>query len=345
MIDERILDLIMGVEIGILIFAVVLFFSHGLWLLLSSTRTNRLTATGRSSLIRIVAGDGNSSDFENLRTLPREIKASVFLEISKNLAGSGKIELQKVAHSSSLIAGARKWCTSRAWTRRLRGARILALMEESDPIVRKLLHDPNPAVRAQAAEWAASHPVPGVIDDMLELLADPETISRFSVQDSLLRMGREIVEPLAEYLENRTGAAAVAGLTLAESMPESRFLKAALNAAETGGPGEREIAARLLGAIGGVEAAGQLTAMLTDPDADVRASAASGIGRMRHWPAASSLARMLDDEEWVARRAAAFALRAIGGPGTLLLRRAAKGGQREADIAQMVLDIPLPPVS
>lgn len=342
MIDERVLDFIMQIELGILVLAVLVFFTHGVFLFFSSTRVERLVSQGRTSLIRIVSGDGTSRDFENLRSLPRGIKATVFLEMSKNLTGAGKVELQRVAHSSSLVNGARRWCTSRRWSRRLRGARVLAHLEEADPIVRKLLHDRNAAVRAQAAEWAASHPVPGVIDDMLALLADPETISRFSVQDSLFRMGRDIVEPLAKYLETHSGRAAEAGLTLAESMAEPRFLGAALQAAGTGGTGEREIAARLLGSIGGVEAASQLTEMLADPESEVRASAATGLGKMRHWPASSALAGMLADDEWVARRAAAFALRAIGGPGTLLLRRAAKGEKREADIAQMALDIPLP---
>ncbi|MEP6551019.1 MAG: HEAT repeat domain-containing protein, partial [Gemmatimonadales bacterium] len=73
----------------------------------------------------------------------------------------------------------------------------------------------------------------------------------------------------------------------------------------------------------------------------VRGAAAHGLGRMQHWQAASSLAECLRDSAWRVRREAGLALRAIGAPGTLFLRRALKGNDGFAsDMAQQVLDLP-----
>lgn len=81
--------------------------------------------------------------------------------------------------------------------------------------------------------------------------------------------------------------------------------------------------------------------MLSDPVPEVRAAAARGLGRMRHWQAASSLATGLRDPAWRVRRESGLALRAVGAPGVLLLRRAVKGTDAfAADMAQLVLDLP-----
>jgi HEAT repeat protein len=103
----------------------------------------------------------------------------------------------------------------------------------------------------------------------------------------------------------------------------------------------RTAAANLLGAIGGPESAARLIELLKDPESLVRAAAAHGLGRMQHWPAAAQLADGLQDSTWRVRRDAGLALRAIGAPGALFLRRALKGSDLfAADMAQQVLDLP-----
>jgi hypothetical protein len=62
---------------------------------------------------------------------------------------------------------------------------------------------------------------------------------------------------------------------------------------------------------------------------------------MQHWQAASQLAEGLRDRAWHVRRDAGLALRSIGAPGALFLRRALKGDDAfAADMAQLVLDLP-----
>jgi HEAT repeat protein len=105
--------------------------------------------------------------------------------------------------------------------------------------------------------------------------------------------------------------------------------------------GIRVAAARLLGAIADAPAAARLIEMLRDSESRVRAAAAQSLGRMQHWQAASLLAERLRDKTWRVRREAGLALRAIGAPGALFLRKAIKGDDRfAADMAQQVLDLP-----
>ena len=342
MVNENLLNIVMLVEIGLLILAVGVFFTHGLWLFLTKKRTDRQMKAARDSLAQLLTrGTINVEEIEALRLIPRDVQVMAFLEISRNLTGTGKERLRFVAREVALLDRARKLCESKRWTRRLHGARLLARMDVADPIVEKLLADPNPAVRAQAAEWAAAQPSTSVISAMLQMLADPATQARFAVQDALLRMGGVVAEPLAAFLETHSGLPVESGLRVAESLAETRFLPAGMRHSASEDVGVRIAATSLLGAIGGAEPAERLTELLKDPDSRVRAMAAHGLGRMQHWQAGSQLAEALRDRAWRVRRDAALALRALGAPGALFLRRALKGDDAfAADMAQQILDLP-----
>jgi HEAT repeat protein len=342
MVNQRLLDWVMLVEIALLVLAVAVFFSHGLWLYLNHRRVMRVTESARESLARLVTrGTINVEDIKLLRQLRHDVQVMVFLETSRNLTGSGKERLRFVAREIALLERGRKLCESRLWTRRLRGARLLSRMDVADPIVVNLLTDSNAAVRAQAAEWAATQPSESLIATMLTLLADPETQARFAVQDALLRMGTVVTQPLAAFLETHTGEPAESGLRVAAAIGSSEFLPAADRHSASDDVAVRVEATNLLGAIGDVASAERLTALLKDGDPRVRAAAAHGLGRMQHWQSGSHLAECLRDPNWQVRREAGLALRALGAPGSLFLRRALKGEDRFAsDMAQQVLDLP-----
>ena len=342
MVNRDLLDTVMIVEIALLVLAVGVFFAHGVWLFVTQKQFLRDMTVARDSLTHLLTrGTINIDEINALRRVPRDAQVAAFLEASRNVTGAGKERLRFVAGEVALLDRARKLCESRLWTRRLRGARVLARMDVADPVIEKLLTDPNPAVRAQAAEWAAAHPTPSIISITLTMLADPATQARFAVQDALLRMGATVADPLASFLETHSGLPAESGLRVAESLAEPRFLPAALRHSASEEVGVRTAAANLLGAIGGAAAAERLTELLKDADSLVRAAAAHGLGRMQHWPAASQLAECLRDSTWRVRRDAGLALRALGAPGALFLRRALKGNDPfAADMSQQVLDLP-----
>ena len=342
MIDDNVIQIIMLVEIGLLIFAVSFFFLNGIWLHFTERRLRRLSGAARDSVaVLISSGMVNVEELQALSAQPNDVQVMAFLEISRNVSGTGKERLRFIAEKVGVVDRARKLCEHKRWTRRLRGARILSRLDVPDPLVQNLLADPHPAVRAQAAEWAAAQPSPEVISAMLVLLADPATQARFAVQNALLRMGGVIAGPLAEFLETHSGRAAEAGLRVAESVAEPSFAPAAQRLSGADDIGIRVAAAKLLGAIGDAAAGERLTALLHDTESQVRAAAAQALGRMQHWQAGSLLSECLRDSSWRVRKESALALRAIGAPGALFLRRALKGGDRfAADMAQQVLDLP-----
>jgi hypothetical protein len=341
-ISQSLLDIVMLSEIALIAFAVGLYFLHGVWLLLNQRRLLRMTDDARDALVRLVtSGVVEVEQVQSLKKLPHRVQVTAFLEVSRNLSGASKERLRFVAQQVGLLDRARKLCENWLWTRRLRGTRILSSMDVPDPLVLKLLVDPHPAIRAQAAEWAAAQPSVPVITAMLRLLADPATQARFAVQDALLRMGSIAAGPLATFLERNSGRAAEAGLRVAESLAEARFEHAALRLSRTDDVGIRVASAKLLGAVGGAPAAERLTELLRDDASEVRAAAAQSLGRMQHWQAGSLLAEGLRDSTWRVRRQSALALRALGAPGALFLRRATKAEDRfAADMAQQILDLP-----
>ena len=345
MIDASLLNWVLVGEGGIVVAAIVFYLLHGVWLRRRSLDDQAMRTAGRASLARLLAPTGAVSehDVASLQRLPIRIQIPMFNELSKNVAGAQKSTLRELARSLGLVARAKRECTSRRWPRRLRGARFLAQLGEPDPLVLSLLRDRHPAVRAQAAEWAGSDPTPEVVTAMLELLADPATLSRFAVQDALLRMAEPMMVPLAEYLVVREGPAALAGLRVAAATGDGRFHEIALHFSHDEAPdGEAAAAsAELLAAIGGAEAASRLVAMTSFQAERAQVAAIRGLGRMRHWPAATRLAAMLEHPRWKVRHASALALRTIGAPGVLLLRRARTGESvAAAEIARLVLDLP-----
>ena len=342
MISNHLLDIVMLTEIGLIGLALSLYLLHGVWLLFNQRRRLVQTGSARETMARLVNSTVvDLEQIESLRRLPHSVQTTAFLEVARNVSGSGMERLRFVAQQVGVLDHARNLCASRRWTRRLRGTRILSQMDVPDPLVLKLLIDRHPALRAQAAEWAAAQPSVPVIAAMLRLLADPATQARFAVQTALLRMGTVAAGPLATFLERNSGAAAEAGLRVAEALAEPRFEQAALRLSRPADVAIRTAAARLLGAVGGAAAAERLLELLGDEAFQVRAAAAQSLGRMRHWQAGSGLSERLRDPTWPVRRQAALALRAIGAPGVLFLRRAIKGNDRfAADMAQQILDLP-----
>ena len=285
--------------------------------------------------------DGRSPDPEGmaaLTKLPISAQVNVFGDLSASLGGSGRRRLARLAADLGILERAERWCSSRRWGTRLRGARVLTLLRSGETVVPLLFDDPRPEVRAQAAQWAGDHPDSGAIDHLLSMLSDSATLCRFTVKDSLLRVDHAAAEPLLRHLVR---APTPDALEVAAGIADARFLGIALEQSHSADGRSRALAAALASSIGGSQATDNLVQLLRDPDSNVRAAAASGLGKLGHWPAAGALAEGLRDPSWDVRKAAALALRALGAPGILLLRRALSDRDRSAsDMAKHVLELP-----
>lgn len=336
--------LVFGLAIAealVAVLVVVVLVGRGGWL--SARRRIQGPRLARAART-IAAAEGRAPDgaaVADLARLPRTAQIFAFGQLGDNLVGAHKQGLCRIADQIGLIVKAEEWCTARRWGQRLRGARLLTLLEGGDDVVPLLLDDPRPEVRAQAAQWAGAHPEAGSIDRLLTMLGDPETLCRFTVKDALLRVGRPAIEPLLRHLTEVDGDPAAEALELAAGIADSRFLRPALTHCRASHVQTRSRAATLAGAIGGAQATAALTELLSDAAPEVRASSAKALGKLRHWPAAGALAECLRDRDWNVRLAAAVGLRGLGAAGVLVLRRAMTDSDPFArDMARRVLELP-----
>lgn len=312
--------------------------------LLSARRRAQGPRLARATQTITAAVEGRAPDHAAVRELagmPRGAQIFAFGQLGDNLVGAQKQELSRIAGQAGLIDKAESWCGARRWGQRLRGARLLTLLEGGHDVVPRLLDDPRPEVRAQAAQWAGAHPDAASIERLLTMLGDSETLCRFTVKDALLRVGRPAIEPLLHHLTGADGDPAAEVLELAAGIADTRFLRPALTHCRSQHVATRSRAAALTGAIGGAQATAILTELLADDAPEVRASAAKALGGLRHWPAAGALAECLRDPDWNVRKAAALALRSLGAAGVLVLRRAMTDSDPFArDMACQVLELP-----
>jgi hypothetical protein len=327
---------------ALLVGSLVLLVVHGTWRAAADAYWRAPTAAARTALAE--AADRlelTPAGAKALQKLTARRRIDLFAELAPSVAGAPRSALADAARDLGVITRAERWCASRRWRRRLRGARLLTTLGGGATAVPPLLSDPRPEVRAQAAEWAGGHPDRAVVEALTAMLDDPRGLARFTVMDSLIRLGASAVEPLADAVGRSTGVAAVAALRVGTAIGDPRLAPAARVRLEDDDPAVRAWAVRLLGAVGGDENATAVEGRLTDPAEEVRAAAAVALGRLGHWPAAPQLGDRLGDPSWVVRRNAALALRNFGPAGELLLNRALRAEDVFVrDIARQTLDLP-----
>jgi HEAT repeats/HEAT repeat len=340
-------DLLLSVALALaalLLATLVLLVAHGTWRALSDARWRRPLAEARAALahtadrLELTPGDAKA-----LERLPDERRIDIFAELAQSVAGAPRSALAEAARELRVIDRAERLCGSRAWRRRLRGVRLLTTLGGGEDAVPPLLSDPRPEVRAQAAEWAAGHGSEDNVRRLTAMLGDPLGLARFTVMDSLIRLGASAVEPLRDAIAATRSEQAVAALRVGAAIGDPRLAPAARERLEDENPAVRAWAVRLVGAVGGDENAAAVVGRLEDHAEEVRAAAAVALGRLGHWPAAPALAARLSDASWLVRRNAALALRSLGPAGELLLGRALREDDRFArDIARQTLDLPEP---
>ena len=326
----------------VVVFAVVIVLSaaYSRW---QSSRWDAFLSRGRATLIRALASDTAGDEVGALVRLPHAVRVELTLEFGPSLAGRDLARLAALCEMIGVVALAERLCRSTFWWRRLRGARLLTALDHESVAMRALLRDGSPTVRAQALVWAAGRVDPVVIDELVRHLADPERLCRFTVQDSLLRLGRPAAAALARFLEAGRDAGLEDGLTVARGLAQPELLPPAMALASHDSSDVRARAVAVLGVLGGDASIRVLTERLADSSAVVRAAAAKATGHLGYWQASSDLARLLGDTSWPVRREAALALRRMGGAGLLTLRRALRAENPfAADMARQVLDLPDP---
>lgn len=311
-------------------------------------RHQRQLAEARDVLTRCLLHDahGAPADLARLAALPWRVREALALEFGRTLRGVSVRRLSAIGARLGLVARAAAQCGSRWWWRRLQGARVLGALDHDCPPLRTLLDDPHPTVRAEVLHWAAGRADGNVIAALVERLVDPARLCRFTVRDSLLRLGPPAADALAALLARDDLVTAhdpllADALLVARGLAQPVLLDPVLVLCEHPTALVRARATSVLGAIGGDRAATMLLQRVRDEDASVREAAARAIGEIGHWDGAATLAERLADPAFPVRRESALALRRLGSVGVLVLRRA-RGDANPfvADMATQVLDLP-----
>lgn len=295
----------------------------------------RILATALSSNTALSAEERQS-----LGGLPRDRVIGLVRDVVQSFRGDDSDTIRSLARDLDIVDLAAGLVKSRLWWRRLEGTRLLALFDEGRHLRPRLLDDRHPLVRSRAAEWTARDATEAEIQTLVRLLSDRDGLTRHSAKDALIRLGTDATPVVALGLASANGDDAVPLLEVAAAINDPRLLAGALRLVADDDPRARSLATRLLGTLGGADALDRLGVLLDDPDPQVRAAAAEGLGRLGYWPLGSQLAARLEDSSWDVRFAAGIALRAIGGPGLLLLRRATGSADDfAADMARQILDL------
>lgn len=316
-------------------------FGNGLWLRHSAgPRKDRLINAHMT--LRSYFDTGELS--EEADRAVRRLSLGERLDLFSALAGTFQGRERQLAHDLAVNLGvldfAARKCKSRIWSRRLKGVRIFTLAGGGQASVLSLFGDSRTEVRAAAAEWASEHPTPEVIDHLIAMLDDTSTLCRFTVKDSLLRLGPAATPALTRYLM-ATDSPPEEALEVATWISDPAFLKAARRFQMHPDVTTRVRVIELIASIGGTEATSLLEVSVSDPDSEVRAAGLRALGKLERWQSAQLLMIGLADEEWQVRKQAGLALSALGAPGALLLKQSLSSKDANAaDMARHILDTP-----
>lgn len=303
-------------------------------------RQRKRIADVRSYLARFAAEDGEIPLPQWMRRL-RPIRLGRLLAgLASQLTGRDRARLIDLGNEAGINAAVRSWCDSRRWWRRLQAAQLRTTFARTDVLTLRLLRDPHPLVRAEAARSLGVNPGPWSCRELIRVLDDDSLACRNAARDALSRAGATAGEPVLEAISNPyTPPRALAILLdIAAHQSDPRIVPAVAAWLHSKDPDIRAAAAIALGSLGGATAREALLAVRNDPAVRARVAALQAIGRIGVAEDAHVLLRGLEAEEWQLREACGASLLGLGAVGRMHLRRAARSGTgTAAETARWVL--------
>ncbi len=187
-----------------------------------------------------------------------------------------------------------------------------------DTIANALTNDPNPTVRAKAAESLGKLGDQAVTPLLLTALADSHLVVQCSAIQALGHLGNEAAIPqLLQVLENGATTTRQAAAAALGHIGSEAAIPGLLNALNDQAPAVRGTAASVLGAMGVEVAIPALLNLLTDSDPTVEAHAVEAIGAIGSQLAIDTLVELVADPNPYLRQNAAIALSKLGRKDTI----------------------------
>jgi HEAT repeat protein len=334
--------IVLGVEGLILAGCLGLLLGRTVWLRWDALRWDPNVRQVRTALIQALETDATTGrNLPAVHLLPRRIQMGLFIDVAERLSGSHLKELAYIARQLSIVQHGEHLCRSRRWSRRIQGIRLLTALGEGERLIPSLFRDPSPIVRSEVTHWAADHPSPAVIDEVLLALTDADGFCRFAAHNALHRMGVAAVRPLERYIAFQTGTALERAMAVAASSGHEQFSELAGTLVGHSSPVVRKLALDTLARSGDLQSVPLVLDRLNDAEPPVRRAAVRTLGQLYYWQAAPAIGRLLADPVWMVRLEAGAILRSLGAPGNLVLRRALANPDRfVADMARHVLGFP-----
>jgi len=334
--------IVLAVEGTALAGCLSLLLGRTVWLRWEAFRWEHKIHEARVALIRALeTGAVSGGEPTVVHVLRRRIRMTLLVDLAEHFSGTQLNALTNIARRFHIVRHGEKLCRSGRWSQRILGIRLLTALGEGDDIIPSLFHDPSPIVRSEVVHWAADRPCAAIIEHVLRTLTDADGFCRFAAHNALHRMGAAAVEPLARYLASQTGTALERALVVAASLGHETFADLAEKLVVHNSPSIRKLALDTLASSEGLQSAPLVIDRLNDPASPVRQAALRTLGHLRCWQAAPAMGRLLGDPVWTVRQEAGTALRSLGAPGILVLRRELSHSDRfVADMARHMLGLP-----
>lgn len=259
-------------------------------------------------------------------------RAAVLERYVATLSGQSEVELSRYFARSGMLRSATRMCRSIFWWNRLEGARILAAggYHAGADVLLDLLDDRNLAVRLAAARGLGHSQNPEYIGPLLRALRRGR-LSKAQIAEVLVTFGpasRERLRELVMQLPSDTRASqlratTVEVLALVGDAGATPFIQYALAAGEADG----EVRVAVFKAASILRAAlstDEMRSGLADPVWQVRAHAATAVGKAQMQSLVPDLGVLLGDRSWWVRTKAARALYELGDPGIAMLESVAR---------------------
>ena len=287
---------------------------------LASARRRRITKRAEVQLsLLLFRPDVEAAQAANrLGGAPRNLLLDMVQRLASDLSGDADRRLRTFVVSAGLVRRIRRRLRSRSWRRRAQGAALGSLLPTGDPLRTVLLDDSHPVVRARTAEGLNASDAVACVDRLIELLDDEVPAVRFAAQQALLRSGARVVPALEQYLSRADGPGIVWALEIATNLLDPRLVPAVRRHLASPDPRRRAGATEAI--VPWLEDPSVLIDLFSDPDPEVRATAARAAGLTQAEHLAAHVGRLLRDSDWDVRQQAGLTLAAMGPAGLMTLR-------------------------
>jgi hypothetical protein len=257
-----------------------------------------------------------------LQGLKSQERQMVLFTLAHAVTGQEITVLRELSEELGVLDELETEATSGSWTDRLLAVRLMAALQVRSPRIRNHLADPQPAVRAQCAQWVVADPTEENLALLADMVEDPDDRCRFEAQDALARLGMTARDTVLGLLRSERPQRIDAGLRISTLTRDPAYSDTLRSLLATGAPKQQLLAAKSL-STADETALETLHRLVGHFDPVIRQNAVQILVENRDWRQATVIAPLLEDPSRTVRRVAGTALLRLGAPGLIILRHRA----------------------